>query len=275
MAVDGNDGRLGRYLLGALPPEEEERIELQYLAGDEALALVQEAEDDLVDDYARGRLSPADAQRFEERLLSRPGMAGRVAFARALAAQKQPSSRRSLAPPWLAWAAAVLLAVLSAGLGSGLYRQRHAATAADAASRARIEALERRVTEQEALLRAVPPPVMGAPRVVELRDGGLRGEGGPQNQTEAPSEPWVVLRLRVDAHLYPSYVARIETADGRLIAPSLMAVRRDAPAAADVMVTGALLKPGSYVVELRGVEGSQRPEPVGGYLLEVRPPRAR
>jgi len=274
MEVDGTDGRLGRYLLGDLTPEEEERIELEYLAGDEAMALVQEAEDDLVDDYARARLSPRDAQRFEERLLPRPGMPARVAFARALAAQKPPRGR-SLAQPWLAWAAAVLLAVVSTGLGSGLYRQRRVAAEADAAARERIAALERTVADQQERLQADrPPPPGDAPRVVELRDGAHRGLGSPRNDIDAPGEAWILLRLRVGEHLYPSYMARIETAEGRPIARLLPAVRRDSPAAVDVMVPGALLKTGAYVVVLEGVDG-RTPELVAGFPLQVRPPRAR
>ena len=273
MEVDGTDGLLGRYLLGDLTPEEEERVELEYLAGDdEAMALVQEAEDDLVDDYARGRLSPRDARRFEERLLPRPGMSGRVAFARTLAAQPAPQAP-PLARPWLAWAAAALFAGVSIGLGSGLYLQRRGAAETEAAARERIAALESTVTEQRERLQAVPPPGE-APRVVELRDGAHRGPGSPRNEIEAPGEAWVLLRLRVGEHLYPSYVARIETAEGRPIARLLPAVRRDGPAAADVMVPGALLEPGAYVILLEGVDG-KAPEPVGGFPLQVRPPRAR
>jgi hypothetical protein len=267
MAVGESDGRLRRYLLGDLPPDEEERLELEYLAGDEALALVQEAEDDLIDDYARARLSPADARRFEERLLPRPGMAGRASFARALAAERP--SRRVLPPPWLAWAAAVLFAVLSTGLGSGLYRQRQAAAAADAAARERIGALEAMVTEKERALRSVPAPAAAAPPVFELRDGAQRGAGRPPSEIEVRDAPWVVLSLRLDEHLYPSYVARIETAEGRVIVPSLPAVRREAPAAAEVMVPGALLRAGTYVVMLEGVEGADH-ETVGGFPLQVR-----
>jgi hypothetical protein len=267
MAVGQSDGRLGRYLMGDLPPDEEERLELEYLGSDEALALVQEAEDDLIDDYARARLSPADARRFEERLLPRPGMAERVAFARALAAERP--SRRVLARPWLAWAAAILFAVLSTGLGSGFYRQRQAAAAAAAAARERIEALEAKVTEQQQALRAVPPPVPAGPPVVELRDGAQRGEGRSLNEIAVRDEPWVVLSLRLDEHLYPSYAATIETTEGRVIARSLPAVRREAPAAAEVMVPGALLRAGAYVVMLEGVEGADR-ETVGGFPLQVR-----
>jgi hypothetical protein len=265
MAMDGAEGRLTRYLLGDLTPEEEETVELDYLAGEDGMALVQEAEDDLVDDYAGARLSQRDARRFEERLLPRPGMAARVAFARALAAG-QPPRASVRARSWLGWAAAVLLAVVSAGLGSGLHRQRRVAAEADAAARERIAALERTVTG----LQAVPPPV-DAPRVFELRDGASRGAAGARNELEAAADPWILLRLLVGEHFYASYAATIETAEGRRVV-ALPAVRRDAPAAADVMVPTALLPAGAYVIVLEGREGAAR-ETVGGFPLLIRPRR--
>ena len=102
----------------------------------------------------------------------------------------------------------------------------------------------------------------------------FRGPGSPRNEIEAPGEAWILLRLRVGEHLYPSYVARLETAEGRPIARLLPAIRRDAPAAADVMVPGALLKTGAYVVVLEGVDGKAF-EAVAGFPLQVRPPRTR
>jgi hypothetical protein len=51
--------------------------------------------------------------------------------------------------------------------------------------------------------------------------------------------------------------------------PSLPAVRREEPAAAEVMVPGALLRAGTYVVMLEGVEGADH-ETVGGFPLQVR-----
>lgn len=274
IAVTGVDGRLGRYLLGHLSLEEEERVELEYLAGEDAFVLVQEAEHDLIDDYVSGRLSADDRRRFEERVLPRPEMAGRVAFARALTAAKAPV-RRPVARPWLGTAAAAVLAVVSAGLGAGLlHQQRERAEA-----QSRIEALEGVVAAQLQQLQAVPvpraePAPRAAPlRVIELRGGTSRGDGPAANEIEEPGAGSLQLRLKVDEHLYPSYKATLETPEGRVLA-QLPVVRSEAPLAADVVVPGALLKPGAYVVVLSGRAGA-RYDLADGYPLQVRPARSR
>jgi hypothetical protein len=267
MAANGADGRFGRYLLGHLSLEEEERLEVEYLAGEDAFGLVQEAEHDLIDDYVAGRLSADDRRRFEERVLPRPEMAGRVAFARSLAAARPV--RRPVRQPWLGAAAAAVLAVVSLGLGTGLVRQQRAQAGAEAEAQARIGALEAVVAAQQQRLQAVPAPRSeGAPPVMELRGGTSRGDRNAANEVEASGAAWIQVRLLVDEHLYPSYQARLETAEGRLI-ESFPALRRDGPAAAEIMVPGALLKAGSYVVVLQGVEGTKR-ETVEGYPLHVR-----
>jgi hypothetical protein len=274
MAVAGTEGRLGRYLLGHLSPEEEERVEVEYLAGEDAFALVQEAEHDLIDDYVAGRLSADDRRRFEERVLPRPEMAGRVAFARALTAAREPA-RRPVARPWLGTAAAAVLAVVSVGLGAGLLHQQQAR----AEAQARIDALEGVVAAQQQRLQAVPvprsepAPRTAAPRVVELRGGTTRGDGNAANEIEERGAGWLQLRLKVDEHLYASYQATLETPEGRVLA-TLPAVRSDAPLAAEVMVPGALLKAGAYVLVLHGREGA-RYVLAEGYPLQVRPARAR
>jgi hypothetical protein len=277
MAVTGVEGRLGRYLLGHLSPEEEERVEVEYLAGEDAFVLVQEAEHDLIDDYVAGRLSADDRRRFEERVLPRPEMAGRVAFARALAAAKaaKPSERRSVARPWLATAAAAVLAVASAGLGAGLLHERR--ERADAQSR--IDALEGVVAAQQQQLQAVPAPrAEAAPRaatlrVVELRGGTSRGDGPAANEIDEPGTGWLQLRLKVDEHLYPFYKATLETPENRVLA-RLPVVRSEAPLAAEVMVPGPMLKAGAYVVLLWGREGG-RYVLLDGYPLQIRPARSR
>jgi hypothetical protein len=269
MAQNGADGRLDRYLLGHLSPEEEERLEIEYLGDGDAFVRVQAAEDDLIDDYANGRLSADDEGRFRERFLDRPEMAERVAFARALAATPARPLRSS--PRWLAAAAALFLAV-SCGLLARLTWQERAAAAAAHAAVERVAALEARLSERESVLPVVTPPEPrrdALPAVVELRGGTNRGAAAEPNTIEAPSADWIQLRLVLAQHLYKSYSARLETMEERRLAV-LPVVVRDAPPGADVMVPGALLKPGAYVVVLEGVRGGTR-EMVDGYTLEVRP----
>jgi hypothetical protein len=273
MTAAGVDGRLERYLLGHLSPDEEERVEVEYLAGEEAFALVQEAEHDLIDDYVAGHLSADDARRFEVRLLPRPEMAERVAFARALQAGRAPARRRAV-PHWLASAAAAVLAVVSTGLAAGLVREERASAQAREAAQSRIGDLERALAAQRARIEAPPPAPARTPSpVFELRGGTSRGPGGGVNEVEAPPAGWVPLRLLLDGHLYPSYEATLETAAGQVLARPPV-VRIEAPAAAEIMVPAALLKKGAYVVVLYGVDG-RSPEEVEGFTFQVRAPRSR
>ncbi len=131
--TDTETGRdLRRYLLGRLPEPESDALEVGLLADGDAFDAMQAAEDDLIDDYARGALGPADREAFEANFLPRGGMAGRVAFARglgtAVAEHPAPAAR-----PWserlagwlgglmpapalrLAAAAAVLVLAVAAG----------------------------------------------------------------------------------------------------------------------------------------------------------------
>jgi hypothetical protein len=134
---DGTD--LRRYLLGRLPEAESDELEVRLLAEPDAHQAMLSAEDDLVDDYALGRLAAADREAFDGLVLPRPGMGRRVAFARSLgavAAQRQAAPRAARRPagvPWseraaawlgglvpapalrLAMAAAVLALVATAG----------------------------------------------------------------------------------------------------------------------------------------------------------------
>ena len=227
MAQNGADGLLDRYLLGRLSPEEEERIEIEYLGDGDAFARVQAAEDDLIDDYAGSRLSADDEARFRERFLDRPEMAERVAFARALAATPARPLRSS--PRWLAAAAALFLAV-SCGLLARLTWQERAAAAAAHAAVERVAALEVLLAERGSVLPVAPTPEPRSdalPAVVELRGGTSRGTGG-SNEMEAPSGDWSRLRLVLSEHLYKAYAARLETAEGRRLA-ELPVVRRDTP----------------------------------------------
>ncbi len=129
---------LRRFLLGDLSAVETERIEAGALEDDDLFDQLNAAEEELIDDYALGRLSRNETRRFEEHFASGGGhprrqrLRQRVAFARdlsQLARQHrvaQDSVRRggfslraffaSLAPPMrpvLAAAAAALVAVCS------------------------------------------------------------------------------------------------------------------------------------------------------------------
>ena len=75
---DLDDAALRRYLLGLLPEAEAEPLEEAYFARPEVLETLRGVEDDLLDDYAAGRLSPGEKGAFEGRYLASPRLRDRV-----------------------------------------------------------------------------------------------------------------------------------------------------------------------------------------------------
>src|SRR5882724_8350008 len=63
-----NPDQLRSYLLGRLPPGEREEIETRAFEDDIFDSQLQEAEADLLDDWARGKLTQADAERVKQRI---------------------------------------------------------------------------------------------------------------------------------------------------------------------------------------------------------------
>lgn len=73
-----------RFLLGDLSLEERERIEELAFDNPETFALMQSAEDDLVDDFVNNELSPEEKERFQNYFLAQPGRRQDLRIGRAL-----------------------------------------------------------------------------------------------------------------------------------------------------------------------------------------------
>jgi hypothetical protein len=163
-----------RYLLGELSEGEQAALEKAYFDDPGIFTELTAAEEGLVDDYARDRLSPEVRARFERVYLADPRRRARVQFAQALTTRLdgKEHSKRAVAPtrdqsaapvrrwidalfrltPALRWSIATLLIALAAG---GLWLSVES-------SRSRREA------EQSA--RLGPPDVPGAPAPVAPED---------------------------------------------------------------------------------------------------------
>ncbi len=74
-----------RYLLGELSEEEKALTEEAFFADDSTFEAIELAEDELLDAYVRGELSPAGQGQFEARLRASPRLMERLNFATALA----------------------------------------------------------------------------------------------------------------------------------------------------------------------------------------------
>jgi hypothetical protein len=76
-----------RYLLGELTEPEQIALEERYFSDSQLFDQVVSTETELVDNYARGRLSAQARQRFEQSYLAHPERRERLRFAEALAAK--------------------------------------------------------------------------------------------------------------------------------------------------------------------------------------------
>lgn len=74
---------LKRYLLGELSTAEMDALEDEYFLDKEKFEQLCITENDLLDDYSRGRLSPLDLKRFESHYLTNPRRRSHVQFAKA------------------------------------------------------------------------------------------------------------------------------------------------------------------------------------------------
>jgi voltage-gated potassium channel Kch len=91
--------RLLRYLLGDLPDEELDEIEELYLEDSNLFEQLVLVEDDLIDDYVRGELSPHDRKLFEMNYLISPGRKEKVANAIAVGAYLSRESKAKAEKP--------------------------------------------------------------------------------------------------------------------------------------------------------------------------------
>lgn len=121
-----------RYLLGELTQGEQEALEQQYFNDRRLFEQMVQAENALVDRYARGLLSPQVRDRFERYYLAHPKRRERAKFAEALAVKLDQINEVVAAPPdqteslWarildsmrgprLAWALSLVLLLMAAG----------------------------------------------------------------------------------------------------------------------------------------------------------------
>ena len=80
--IDGPDDRLLRsYLLGAVSPQEAERLETLAIAKDNVAERLTAVENDLVDAYVRNKLVDQDLERFKTCYLSVARRRQKVEFA--------------------------------------------------------------------------------------------------------------------------------------------------------------------------------------------------
>jgi len=285
--AQGRDDReLVRYLVGALPEDETERLDELSVSDDRFAADLEAAEHDLVDAYVRGELDGDTLRRFEAHYLRSAGSQAKVAFARAL--QKYPRDGRRQAPrPWRPWgpdagatallAAAAYLAadnirlhrqLLDARAGleqreQQLEQQLRQERSASAETRQELERFRQTLAQGQAstsILAAfvLVPPTRGVGEIPTLSIP--RGRGGVSLQVELESDD------------FPAYRAALrDPTAGQIIWRSgdLHTAARGGAKALSITLDAGLLQPRTYTLEVTGVTSRGTAEPVGNYPLKV------
>lgn len=120
MSANVETVRARRYLLGQASDEECAAIEQAYFEGDDAIDRMAAAEDDLIEEYLAGDLSPADRGRFEQSYLAVAHHRVRVETIRRLMAQASRGgsgrSQKISRPSWKRIASKGPLLALAASL---------------------------------------------------------------------------------------------------------------------------------------------------------------
>jgi hypothetical protein len=236
-----NDQQLRAYLLGQLSEGDAERLEARLLDDQETFEALEGVEDDLFDDFARGRLDAAERAKFLERYAGQPA---RVRFARALAERSARASVVSFPRrQWLPLAAAAALAIAAGGV------------------------LMRPERAPQPLPSAAPPP----PSAV-LRLGTSRSAGAASDLSLPPDAPTLELRVRLDpADRFDRYSMELRSPAGENVwrVDDLKA----SPDAGELDLLASVparpLASGTYELAVRGAHEASPPEDLGFATLKI------
>ena len=241
------------YLLGELPESKNARIEEQYLASDESLALLTAIEAELYDAYASGSLSPERRLLFEQRFLATPEQRGQLEFSRALLRVPRRKQRESRIR--LHWPRVAALVMVSAVLIVAVTLWWSA-----------------RPMPQVQI--AQQTPAVRAQIAISFELGsGITRDGGEEPTVELPSNSDVLrITAKVDHDLPSSYSAVLRKPEGTEVWRSdvIRRVAADSKSATVEIPVGSLSS-GHYILTLYALTQSGASE-VADYAFMVQKP---
>jgi len=265
-----NKDVLVRYLLGDLPASERESLELGYFADPETLQALHLAEEDLIDAYVRGRLSPLQQKQFEDFFLDSGESRERVAFARTLLSAMRGQRKTNAERPVMGvsvqtaggrrgvaalLSVAAVLAIFFAVQDLRLREQLRKAQAEQSELRRQIEQLQQENAANGVKAGPDWPALAQGESISVLLLPGLLRDGGKGSQVVAlPAEAAsVFLALKLEEDRAPLYRAILQTPEGERIRSFEELRSHPVPGAAHAVVLGLAaqsLNRGDYVARL-------------------------
>lgn len=269
------------YLLGQLSSEQQSQFEERLLTDDDVFQELEIVEDELVDEYLRDELTPADRAGFESHFMAAPEHREKLTFARAFRksltnevglsgqapspaqpaeprvgeasgqeapAVRAPGRKKSwfnffgIRNPALGYATAAALVLIVVGISWVVWR------------------------------RATAPRDPGRVHSVVLASGLTRGDGEGANRVRVPTHTDTLrLQLILSNNRYKSYEATLLDADGRTltIQSNLTTGTVDGQPAALFDIPANLLSAGDYRVKLSAVSNNNVSESLPSYSFRV------
>jgi|SRR5215471_11875162 len=294
------------YLLGELSESEKDNLEREYFADKGLFEEIVRVENELVDQYAHGRLPAATRERFEKFYLAHPQRRERAIFARALAERLEqtgtlegnPGGREGwlnrlvgwLGGPRPAWAFATIALLIAVAAGWSLLENSHLR---QELARVQSERIERELEERELRDRVaneqlrnkqlseeidrlhsepanITPPGGGAKIVTLLLTiGGTRDvdSGQPKVLVIPTGAEQVRVQLKLLEKDYSSYQAILQSATGSTIFSS-----KRLPATGvnlSVLIPARLFSSNDYMLTTRGFGKGSEAEDVSKSLIRV------
>lgn len=286
---------LRRYLLGESSADESRSVETRLMTDLRYLDDLDRAEEELIDDYARGDLGPQENEKFELLFLNDAERREKIEFAQVLNRQlgnsrETPQARFSpalwrRAATGLA-AVVVLLSLATAFLywktiqvRQQLMKSEFARVDSEKTSKLISDQLKKQqessqqLEGQLAALRAQLPPPAPDVLMLALTSGWSRGSGNMATATISSSMKRLQLEMAVslDTPHYEGYQAQIRTVEGTGVwsKDGLKAIQKDGKRFVSVIVPVSAIAGGDYLVLLNGVGSDGKPNEAATYYFRA------
>jgi len=269
-----DSGLLKRYLLGGLPPDQQDSIEEKFFTENDLFIELLDAEDQLIGDYLSGRLSAADRARFERHFLTLPDRRSEVELASLFRdtnteqLMTEPVTPHDRARDWLSQllgalrdklvltGAATAALLLVAGAGVWLATRQYLKPSPDRGAA------------------GITAPARSAVITLELSPGRPRSTGEAPKTVKTSRARAIELKLAAGQTAFSNYRGRLQRLEEEAIEVLTNdALKWEQTSIGDRVVTWEIpadkLLSGDYQVKLEGVNSDYSSESIGAYHFKV------